>query len=168
MAKLKVGSVPPVGPTVPPELPDELELLDELALELLDELAPEVHEQGEDASATHCAFQLVVQQYGSDAQTVVTHAWHDDTSLAPLAQGEWLHVPPPDELVAPDVLVPTDELVELVLDVAGGPPQTLVLGRQSRRFFPSAPATGVQVRPDAHAVVSQLGAQYWSPPNWPH
>lgn len=95
---------------------------------------------------------------------MLTHASHDDTSAAPLTHGEWLHEPP-EELDAPD---------ELALDAADPlapvprPPHTLVFGTQSWSFDPSAPATAVQVRPDAHAACAQLGAQYSSPPNWPH
>jgi hypothetical protein len=155
MAKLSVSRVPPVGPTVPPEPLDELELplLDELPLLELEE-----HAQGEEASPTHCVSQLVEQQYASPAQTVVTHTSHDDTSLAPAVQGEWLQVPLLDELEA------LEELEELVVDPpeapVTGPPQTLVLGKQSLSFCPSASATGVQVRSDAQAVAAQLGAQY--------
>ena len=102
---------------------------------------------------------------------MVTQAAQPSVSLAPLAHGEWLHVPPLDELEA---LEAVDELEALEELDAGdppapvtGPPQTLVFGTQSWSFDPSAPATGVQVRPDPHAVCAQLGAQYWSPPNWP-
>jgi hypothetical protein len=74
---------------VPTEPLDELELLEtpELLdeLELLEELE---HAQGVAASPTHCASQLVEQQYASPAQTVVTHASHPATSLDPFAHGE--------------------------------------------------------------------------------
>ncbi len=72
-----------------------------------------------------------------------------------------------DELV--DVVaVPLEALVdvELLDEVVGNPPQTLVLGMHTRIWSPLASAIAMHERSDAHGAVGEhVGAQYWSPAN---
>ena len=61
---------------------------------------PHVDPQAATASLTHCDFQTPLQQYGSSAQTAVTHASHPSASAVPTTQGECAQVGAP-ELVVP-------------------------------------------------------------------
>jgi hypothetical protein len=98
------------------EVVDEAEVVElvevEVPLEVVVELDVDEHEHADSPSMTHCASQVLAQQYESIAQTVVTQGSHPEVSFAPAAHGEWAQLPP-EEVV--DEL----EVVEPVLE----PPQ---------------------------------------------